>query len=214
MRVGAPNDAAMAWYDTFARFYDTFLDRTYRAHREAARACLALEPGMTVVDVGCGTGASFAHLVSAVGQHGRVIGADASAGMLRKAAARVRRNGWQNVSLVEVTCDHQSLMRQVASADRLLFFLSLSVIPRWEEVLSGWLDILVDGGKAVIADVHNARPGPYARLVELIARASLTREPWRALEARTQPFTLAWQPSSWVLGGQFFLASGTRRSTR
>jgi hypothetical protein len=53
--VVAPSDAAMGWYDAFARFYDTFLDRTYRAHRKAARVCLALEPGMTVVDVGCGT---------------------------------------------------------------------------------------------------------------------------------------------------------------
>jgi demethylmenaquinone methyltransferase/2-methoxy-6-polyprenyl-1,4-benzoquinol methylase len=204
----------MAWYDTFARFYDTFLDATYAAHRAAARECLALSPGMTVVDVGCGTGASFAHLVSAVGPTGRVIGADASAGMLRKAEARVRRNGWQNVSLVEVTGDHAQLARQVSSADRILFFLSLSVIPSWQTVLNDWLAILAVGGKAVIADVYNPRPGAYARLVELIARASLTRASWRALAESTTSFHLAWQPSSWVLGGRFFLAGGTKRSVR
>jgi ubiquinone/menaquinone biosynthesis C-methylase UbiE len=134
--------------------------------------------------------------------------------MLRKAEARVRRHGWQNVALVQVTGDHASLMRQVASADRLLFFLSLSVIPNWERVLRDWLDVLADGGKAVIADVHNARPGPYARLVELIARASLSREPWHVLQARTNRFTFTWQPSSWVLGGRLFLAAGTKPDAR
>ena len=202
----------MPWYDTFARFYDAFLDGTYREHRQQARDALELSPGMTVVDVGCGTGASFGYLVDAVGATGRVIGADASSGMLRKAAQRARRNAWTNVSLMQVGDDHGQSVTHAGRPDRVLFFLSLSVIPAWESVLLQWYDVLAPGGRLVIADVHNARPGSYARLVELVARASIIRQSWRPLAERARGFSLAWKPSSWVLGGQFFIASGTKPS--
>ncbi len=200
----------MAWYDLFASFYDTGLDGVYRAHREQAREALALAPGMTVVDIGCGTGASLPFLRAAVGASGRVIGADASPGMLHKARMRVRRNGWSNVTLLDVGATHTHEAERVGPIDRVLFFLSLSVIPDWQTVFSEWYGVLAPGGRLVIADVHNPRPGPYARGVEWVSRASLARESWRPLAERSAAFALCQQPSSWVLGGQFFIASGTK----
>ena len=196
------------WYDAFANFYDASLDSTYREHRKQALAALAPEPGMTIVDVGCGTGASLPVLVEAVGPTGRVVGVDASAGMLRKAEARVRRNGWQNVQLREVGSEHAPAA--LGRIDRVHCFLSLSVIDTWREVLAGWWQALAPGGRFVIADVHNPAPGPYAKLVEVIASASLPRKSWEPLAERCQDFNLAWQPSSWSLGGKFFVASGTK----
>jgi demethylmenaquinone methyltransferase/2-methoxy-6-polyprenyl-1,4-benzoquinol methylase len=203
---------AAAWYDVFANFYDASLDATYREHRQQALAALALQPGVTVVDVGCGTGASLPVLVPAVGPSGRVVGVDASPGMLAKAEARVRRHGWQNVVLRRVGSDYtpEQLTRELGAIQRVHCFLSLSVIDNWREVFDDYWRALEPGGRFVIADVHNAKPGPYAKLVELIASANLPRKSWEPLAERSHNFKLDWQESSWTLGGKFFVACGTK----
>ena len=205
------NRRTNAWYDRFAAFYDTALDGVYAAHRKRAVEALGVAPNMTVVDVGCGTGASLPLLQAAVGDGGRVIGVDASPGMLRKAEALVRRRGFHNVELVQVgaaATSIASIASRVGRIDRVLCFLSLSVIDPWQLVLNGWLNALAEGGALTIADVHNPRPGPYAKVVELIARATLTRKSWEPLDQRSGNFRLEWEPSSWLLGGSFFLATG------
>ena len=102
----------------------------------------------------------------------------------------------------------QRRAKRLGRIDRVHCFLSLSVIPDWERVLGEWLDALAPGGRLVIADVYNPSPGPYARLVELTARAQLTRRSWEPLEKRAARFELAWQKSSCTLGGQLFVARG------
>jgi demethylmenaquinone methyltransferase/2-methoxy-6-polyprenyl-1,4-benzoquinol methylase len=201
-----------AWYDVFANFYDASLDATYREHRQQALRALALQPGMTVVDVGCGTGASLPVLVPAVGATGRVVGVDASPGMLQKAQARIRRNGWDNVEVRQVGSDHtpEAIARESGAIQRVHCFLSLSVIDAWREVLDGWWQVLEPGGRFVIADVHNPKPGPYAKLVQVIASASLPRKSWEPLAERCEDFALEWQKSSWTLGGKLFIASGSK----
>jgi ubiquinone/menaquinone biosynthesis C-methylase UbiE len=200
-----------AWYNTFASFYDASLDEAYREHRKQALAALALQPGMNVVDVGCGTGASFPVLVPAVGPNGHVIGVDASPGMLRKASARIERDGWKNVQVRDASSAPAVIAHEVGGVQRVHCFLSLSVIDAWRDVLEGWWDALEPGGRFVIADVHNAEPGLYAKLVELIASASLPRKSWEPLAQRCVDFELEWQESSWSLGGKFFVASGTKQ---
>lgn len=202
------------WYDKFANFYDLCLDKTYAEHREQAADALDLREGLTVVDVGCGTGASFPSIMARIGGSGRLIGADASPGMLKKAAGRSRRMNWDNVELLKVEVgdvEKRRVMREeIGRIDRVLCFLSLSVIDAYEEVLDEWFNALAPGGRLVIADVHNPKPGLYARLVEMISRGTLARQSWVPLEAGSEEFRLDWQKSSWVLGGEFFVASGVR----
>jgi demethylmenaquinone methyltransferase/2-methoxy-6-polyprenyl-1,4-benzoquinol methylase len=200
-----------AWYDVFANFYDASLDGAYREHRQQALRALAPQPGMTIVDVGCGTGASLPVLVPAVGPSGRVVGVDASSGMLSKAQARVRRNGWPNVQLREVgQTTPAAIAGELGTIQRVHCFLSLSVIDAWQDVLEAWWQVLEPGGRLVIADVHNPEPEPYAKLVELIANATLPRKSWEPLAQRSEGFALEWQQSSRLLGGKFFVASGTK----
>jgi ubiquinone/menaquinone biosynthesis C-methylase UbiE len=73
--------------------------------REKAVAHLALAGGAAVLDVGCGTGASFAALQRAVGPGGSILGIEPSSSMLAVARQRVQRAGWQNVTLCESTIE-------------------------------------------------------------------------------------------------------------
>jgi SAM-dependent methyltransferase len=55
--------------------------------------------GETVLDIGCGCGATLLELASRVGPNGTVVGVDISAPMLDRARGRVRDNALQNVHL-------------------------------------------------------------------------------------------------------------------
>ncbi len=91
-----------------AWLYDTLRDRLSFLfsmppfQREAADVVerLGVEPGDTVVDLACGHGNFTAALARRVGPGGLVIGLDIAAAMLRRAAARVRREGLSQVLLV------------------------------------------------------------------------------------------------------------------
>jgi ubiquinone/menaquinone biosynthesis C-methylase UbiE len=78
-------------FDRAARGYDLLVGLNpgyHQALRRSARA-LGLRPGMRVLDLGCGTGASTAALVTAVPGL-EIVAVDASEGML----ARARRKRW------------------------------------------------------------------------------------------------------------------------
>src|SRR5580658_10054379 len=49
--------------------------------------------GSTVIDVGCGCGATTVEIARTVGPSGRVVGIDVSIGMLAVAAERLRQSG-------------------------------------------------------------------------------------------------------------------------
>ena len=81
---------------------------------------LRLRPGDHVLDVGCGTGANFSHLVSAVGATGHVTGIDLSEAMTAHARTRVAENSWDNVGIVVGDATTAPLP---ADVDGALFFL-------------------------------------------------------------------------------------------
>ncbi len=72
------------------------LDRTLAPVGEALLAFAAPVAGSTVIDVGCGCGATTVELARAVGASGRVVGLDLSEPMLALAKARLR--GFDNTS--------------------------------------------------------------------------------------------------------------------
>src|SRR5262249_57177664 len=71
-----------------------------KAIRARAVRRLGLRAGDRVLEVGCGTGSNFPHLVRAVGRTGHVYGVDLSPGMLERARKRYVRNKWENVTLL------------------------------------------------------------------------------------------------------------------
>lgn len=67
-----------------------------RLERDHPRLAEILEPGMVVLDVGCGTGAITAGIAKKVGAAGRVVGVDRDDALL--ASARQEHEGIENLS--------------------------------------------------------------------------------------------------------------------
>lgn len=73
--------------------------------RKKAIDYLGLTQGSSVLDIGCGTGASFPYLEEAIGESGMILGIEPSASMISVANARVIRRGWNNITLWEGTVE-------------------------------------------------------------------------------------------------------------
>ncbi len=112
-------------YRILARFYDPLVAPATARLRRSAAASLALRPGDSVLDLGCGTGLSLPLLVEAVGRQGRVVGAELTPEMLVRAREKVRTAGWQNVTLVQANAEELDLGEQF---DAILAFYTHDII--------------------------------------------------------------------------------------
>jgi demethylmenaquinone methyltransferase/2-methoxy-6-polyprenyl-1,4-benzoquinol methylase len=115
--AGAPSAVAPPAYRDHAGRYDR-RTRTFQHWRELLVKTLAVEPGDTVLDVGCGTGLCFPGLQQKIGPNGSIVGIDASPDMLNIAAARVTDTNWRNVHLIAASIDQADIQ---ATADAALF---------------------------------------------------------------------------------------------
>lgn len=205
----------MGWYDVFSRFYDASVERLYIESR--ARAVLALAPraGEYIVDLPCGTGLSLDGLVAAVGPEGRVIGVDYSAGMLAQAQRRASQAGWDNVSLqqgdvLRFGADEPERACGRRQVDALHVFLGLSAFPEWERAAERLWSLLRPGGRVVAVDVYAARLGFHGRMVNLTARADITRRFWEPFERLAEDFSCEPLPSLRAHGGELRLLRGVK----
>jgi ubiquinone/menaquinone biosynthesis C-methylase UbiE len=196
----------MAWYDVFSNFYDAALEPLYAEQRALAAEALSLEPGMSVLDVPCGTGQSFAAIASKLGR-GTIVGVDGSAGMLRRAAARGTQVS--GVTITTLQARAEALVHR-DRVDRLHLFLGMSVFADMNASFDHLWSLLAPGGRAVIVDVHAARIGLQGHAVNMIAGADIRRRFWEPLEARATGFALRDLPFNARHGGQIMLAVGDK----
>jgi demethylmenaquinone methyltransferase/2-methoxy-6-polyprenyl-1,4-benzoquinol methylase len=90
------NQRSIERYQHHAAGYDASAERTMPL-RLRTIGHLQLRPGDVVLDVGAGTGLSYALLLQAVGPTGRVLAFEQSPAMFEQARQRVTREGWTNL---------------------------------------------------------------------------------------------------------------------
>lgn len=207
----------MKWYDIFSNIYDSSLEKLYFDSRKRAIELLDLTPGYVLLDIACGTGANFKHIINA-NPEGEIYGTDYSKGMLRRGKGHIDNNKWENVTLFQadarlLTLTHiDDLIGKKVRFDRVLCVLGLSVIPEWEQVMDNMLRILNENGRIVIVDVFAEKRDFNTWLVEKIARADLNRNIWQALEKKTYQFQMEYLPvKERKVGGRLFVASGVKK---
>jgi len=160
-----------------------------RSWRARTAETLALSPGDTVVEMGCGTGANFPYLREAVGPDGRVVGVDLVDAMLRRADARVDRAGWENVHVVR----GDATRPPVESVDALVSTFVVGMLEAPDDAVREWVRSVRPGGRLTLLNAaRSPRPValPLNALLRLFVRATapghrLRRgSPTRALERR------------------------------
>jgi predicted methyltransferase len=120
---------------------------------------LGCRSGMTVVDLGAGTGYFISHLSKAVGREGRVLALDTDRSMVDAMDARAERDELRNVRPVMVSPDDPALSPR--SVDRILVVSTWHHISDRVDYAEKLLAALRPGGLLLIVDFTMDSPeGP------------------------------------------------------
>jgi ubiquinone/menaquinone biosynthesis C-methylase UbiE len=194
-------------YDCHLGLQSSRAIRYVEAVRKRAVADLQLKPGQTVIDVGCGTGDSFARLIAAVGRDGRVVGVDQSRGMLEVATKRIEDEGWTNVEIIEAPVEEAEL----PDADAAIFFFTHDLV-RTPAALDNVMTAVRPGGRVVTAGMQ--RPSSWLARIALPAGLLMRRyittnqglsRPWDLLADRLDDVT-----SESLFLGAIYIVAGLR----
>ncbi|NWF48297.1 methyltransferase domain-containing protein [Hydrogenophaga sp. D2P1] len=200
------NDLSIALYRSKAAGYDASAEFTMPLRRRTI-ALLQLQPGQTVLDVGAGTGLSYALLRAGVGDTGRVLAFEQSPDMFALARQRVQREGWANVWHANAAAEAVQLP---ALADAVLFNYTHD-ISRSPAAVANILRQVKPGARVAMAGIKYFPwwTGPLNLLAWLKnrpynARAADLWEPWSLVAAQCKDFR--WNSTQWGMG---YIASAT-----
>ncbi|MDH5785502.1 MAG: methyltransferase domain-containing protein [Chromatiales bacterium] len=124
-----------------------------RSLKELSYQHMAITPGMTLIDVGCGPGVDTPALAQLTGVNGRVIGIDSDAAMLAEADKVIAGNELSTIiehregSATELPLENNSV--DACRAERLLQVLSPDVE---QQVVSEMVRATKPGGRIVLVD--------------------------------------------------------------
>jgi ubiquinone/menaquinone biosynthesis C-methylase UbiE len=177
-----------AWYDRSTRLLYLAGFRHW-AYRERAVRSLALSPGDTVVDLGCGTGMNFDLLQQQIGPQGKIIGVDLTDAMLDAAGGQIAARGWTNVVLVK---SDAALYEFPPNLGGILSTFALTLVPEFDKVIEKAAIALPPQKHLVVLDFKM----PSGRLMKwaapLLAKLLVgpfggtlhmaSRKPWESME--------------------------------
>jgi S-adenosylmethionine-diacylgycerolhomoserine-N-methlytransferase len=178
----------MKWYDLVAPIYDRTISRAYLPYRQIAVQTLHLQPGHTVMDLGCGTGLNFELILNAIGNEGTLIGIDSSAKMLNRARQKVECQKWSNIHLLQrdarkITQNNLEILAgRSIRVDCVICTLGFSVFPDWQAVFERSFDLLAIGGRYCIMDIYNDKITFRNLIVSILAHSNNYHRIWEPLQ--------------------------------
>lgn len=206
-----PNERSIALYRRHAARYDASAARTMALRRRTI-ALLALRPGDVVLDVGAGTGLSYALLREAVAPTGRVLAFEQSPEMFARAAERVAAAGWADVWHVQASAE---TVRLPEPPDALLFNY-VHDITRTPQALANLVGQARPGARIAVCGMKFFPwwTGPlnllaWAKNRPYNARAAELWRPWSLLE----PLCAEWHRQG-IHGGMGYVAWGRLKAPR
>jgi ubiquinone/menaquinone biosynthesis C-methylase UbiE len=205
--VDVDHQHALTQYRLRAQAYDGELV-AFEPIRCAAITRLDVAAGATVLDVGCGTGLSFAPLLRAVGPTGQIIGIEQSPDMLELARARVAQQTWPNVTLLNAAAEVSQIQ---VKADAALFHFTHDILRSPDAVLQV-MQALKPGAHVVAAGLQWSAPWAWATnwCVMMAAMYSVTsldglNQPWSILAEHLEQLEV-----STTLMGSVYIAYGVK----
>jgi len=178
----------MKWYDLISPIYDKAIRSLYLPYRRKVVKLLQLEPGQTVLDLGCGSGLNFELIMEGIGPHGTIIGVDFSAKMLKRAQKTIDQHGWKNVYLLQQDARQLNInelnihSNSGIRIDRVLCTLGFSVFPNWENVFEKSYSLLEGNGRYGIMDLYNKNRTFQTQIVNILANSDISRRVWEPLQ--------------------------------
>lgn len=179
-------------YQKRAKYYNFSANAYYLlgfrefAYRKIGVKTLNLKKGDTVVEIGCGTGLNFSLLRKQVGPKGTIIGVDLTLEMLEEADKRIKRNGWQNVTLIQNDAAKYQFREQI---DGIISTFALTLVPEYDEIIQNGAAALSPNARFVIVDFKKPDKWPMwiVKLFVILTRpfgVSLDiahRHPWESV---------------------------------
>lgn len=154
-------------YTVWATIYDPLI-RFLRRSRRRSLALLDIQPGESVLILGCGTGADFEFLP----RQAEVVAVDLTPAMLRRAAAKI---GDRQIRLEEM--DVMDLLFPRDTFDKAILHLILAVVPDPVRTLREAERVTKPGGLMVVLDKfwnHPGRPPLVLRMINAILGGYVT----------------------------------------
>ncbi len=177
-------------YTWFLSRHPDFMSSFIHPIRQEAVQHLELKPEDRVLDIGCGTGASFPYLIQAVGNSGEVVGVEISPAMAAEARKRVANNGWSNIRVLQ---ESAQTVKLTGRFNGLLLFAVQEVVTS-PSALDHLLPYLKDGTRIVTFGakllpgcrgmVFNPFFSLFTRKLLLPTTAPIDDRPWHLLEER------------------------------